>query len=93
MLLAEGIVNLLIIARQPMALLGLTHAAELLLLGGLFGRSRMASPRPVSTAERLMMAVWLGYVGDPPGPRLAFPACGRLDCPRWTWPCIRPSRR
>jgi hypothetical protein len=22
----------------------------------------MASPRPVSTAERLMMAVWLGYV-------------------------------
>ena len=39
MLLAEGIVNLLIIARQPMALLGLTHAAELLLLGGLFGRS------------------------------------------------------
>jgi eukaryotic-like serine/threonine-protein kinase len=62
MLLAEGVVNLLIISHQPMVFLGLTHAFELLLLGGLYWRSRIASPRPVRSAERLMMAVWFGYV-------------------------------
>jgi hypothetical protein len=28
----------------------------------LYWRSRIASPRPVRSAERLMMAVWFGYV-------------------------------
>jgi hypothetical protein len=64
MLLAEGVVNLLLLSRQPMVLLGLTHVVELLLLGVLFWRLRFSSRRLVSTAERLMIAVWLGYVAS-----------------------------
>jgi serine/threonine-protein kinase len=62
LLFAEGAVNIFILTHQPMALLGLVHAAELLLLGVLFWRSRVSSLRPTSTAERLMTAVWSGYV-------------------------------
>jgi hypothetical protein len=62
LLAAEATVNLLILTRQSMAVLGLVHATELALLGGLFWRSRVSSLRPTSTAERLMTAVWLGYV-------------------------------
>jgi hypothetical protein len=62
LLAAEAAVNLLILTGQPMALLGLAHAAELVLLAVLFWRSRVSSLKPTSTAERLMTAVWLGYV-------------------------------
>src|SRR5262249_19125917 len=62
LLAAEATVNLLILTRQPMALLGLVHATELALLGVLFWRSRVSSLRPTSTDERLMTAVWLGSV-------------------------------
>ena len=62
LLCAEAAVNLLILTRQPMAFLGLVHSAELVLLGVLFWRSRVSSLRPTSTAERLMTAVWLGYL-------------------------------
>jgi hypothetical protein len=62
LLVAEAAVNLLILTGQPMALLGLAHAAELVLLAVLFWRSRVSSLKPTSTAERLMTAVWLGCV-------------------------------
>jgi serine/threonine-protein kinase len=62
LLVAEAAVNLLVLTRQPMAVLGLAHATELALLGVLFWRSRVSFLRPTSTAERLMKAVWLGYV-------------------------------
>jgi hypothetical protein len=62
LLAAEAGINLLVLTGQPLALLGLAHAAELMLLAVLFWRSRVSSLKPTSTAERLMKAVWLGYV-------------------------------